>query len=150
VFLNRLRPGVVSHGYFVVVVVDMPMPGKNYPDATPTSPFSVQQRLEVLRMIRSRLPNHPARVAWAYSIVDKLTDARNVSVHTTRARCRGCVFFQRATGVTLPFCNGWSVRVQPPNPPMSGVLSSQASYIHGFVNSFGGKFIGLSSKTQAT
>jgi hypothetical protein len=98
VFLNRLRPGVVSHGYFVVVVVDMPMPGKNYPDATPTSPFSVQQRLEVLRMIRSRLPNHPARVAWAYSIVDKLTDARNVSVHTTRARCRGCVFFQRATG----------------------------------------------------
>lgn len=67
------------------------MPSKNYPDATPTHPFSVQQRLEVLRMIRSRLPNYPARIVMGLCLKDKLTDARNVGLYTTMARCRGCV-----------------------------------------------------------
>jgi len=86
------------------------MPGKNYPDEPPTSPSSVQPRLEVLRMIRSRLPNYPARIAMGLCLKDKLTDARNVGLYTTMAQCRGCIskLIKRA----LPFV--WITKEQVP------------------------------------
>jgi len=53
-------------------------------------------------------------------------------------------------GVTPPHRSIANADRRPPIPPFGGCVAHVRVYIIGFINSFGGNFIGLVGKTQVT